>query len=78
MLCELDAFSKEFNDHNFDNKELITRMYRTFMGREPDDNGMKFWLDSMDKGMTKQDVFDCFVNSPEFTKICKDYAIDRI
>ena len=71
-------FSKEFNDHNFDNKELITRMYRTFMGREPDDNGMKFWLDSMDKGMTKQDVFDCFVNSPEFTKICKDYAIDRI
>ncbi len=70
-------FCKEFNDHNFDNKELITRMYRTFMGREPDDNGMKFWLDSMDKGMTKQDVFDCFVKSPEFTQICKDYAIER-
>ncbi len=70
-------FCQEFNDHNFDNKELITRMYRTFMGREPDDNGMKFWLDSMDKGMTKQGVFDCFVKSPEFTQICKDYAIDR-
>ena len=70
-------FCKEFNDHNFNNKELITRMYRTFMGREPDDNGMMFWLDSMDKGMTKQDVFDCFVKSPEFTQICKDYAIER-
>ncbi|MCR5618100.1 MAG: InlB B-repeat-containing protein [Clostridiales bacterium] len=70
-------FCQEFNDHNFDNKELITRMYKTFMGREPDDDGMAFWLDSMDKGLTKQQVFDSFVQSPEFTQICKDYAIDR-
>ena len=70
-------FCKEFNDHNFDNKELITRMYRTFMGREPDDAGMTFWLDSMSKGATKQQVFDDFVKSPEFTQICKDYAIER-
>ena len=70
-------FCKEFNDHNFDNKELITRMYKTFMGREPDDAGMTFWLDSMSKGMTKQQLFDSFVNSPEFTQICQSYAIDR-
>ncbi len=70
-------FCKEFNDHNFDNKELITRMYKTFMGREPDDDGMAFWLDSMSKGATKQQVFDSFVKSPEFTQICKDYAIER-
>ena len=47
------------------------------MGREPDDDGMAFWLDSMSKGMTKQQVFDSFVKSPEFTQICKDYAIER-
>ncbi len=70
-------FSKEFNDHNFDNKELITRMYKTFMGREPDEYGMNFWLDSMKNGMTKEQVFNEFVNSAEFTGICKDYAIDR-
>ena len=70
-------FCKEFNDHNFDNKELITRMYRTFMGREPDEEGMAFWLDSMSKGATKQQVFDDFVKSPEFTQICIDYAIER-
>nr|MCR5802960.1 DUF4214 domain-containing protein [Clostridia bacterium] len=70
-------FSKEFNDHNFDNKELITRMYKTFMGREPDEYGMNFWLDSMKNGMTKEQVFDEFVKSAEFTGICKDYAIDR-
>ncbi|MCR5804166.1 MAG: DUF4214 domain-containing protein [Clostridia bacterium] len=70
-------FSKEFNDHNFDNKELLTRMYRTFMGREPDEDGMNFWLNNMKNGMTKEDVFNEFVKSAEFTQICKDYAIDR-
>ena len=70
-------FSKEFNDHNFDNKELITRMYKTFMGRDPEEEGMNFWLDSMKNGMTKEQVFNEFVKSAEFTQICKDYAIDR-
>ncbi|MCR5804117.1 MAG: DUF4214 domain-containing protein [Clostridia bacterium] len=70
-------FSKEFNDHSFDNKELLTRMYRTFMGREPDDDGMNFWLNNMKNGMTKEDVFNEFVKSKEFTEICQKYAIDR-
>ena len=70
-------FSKEFNDFNLDNKGLLTRMYKTFMGREPDDDGMNYWLKEMSNGMTKEQVFECFVNSAEFTQICKDYAIDR-
>ena len=52
-------------------------MYKTFMGREPDDDGMNYWLKEMSNGMTKEQVFDNFVNSAEFTQICKDYAIDR-
>ena len=52
-------------------------MYKTFMGRDPDTDGMNYWLGEMSKGMTKQQVFDSFVQSKEFTQICKDYAIDR-
>ncbi len=70
-------FCKEFNDHNFDNRELISRMYKTFMGREADEDGLKFWMDSMDKGLTKEQLFDSFVNSKEFSDICISYAIDR-
>ena len=70
-------FSKEFNDFNLDNEGLLTRMYKTFMGREPDTDGMNFWLYNMKNGMTKEDVFNEFVKSKEFTQICKDYAIDR-
>ncbi|MBO7424531.1 MAG: DUF4214 domain-containing protein [Clostridiales bacterium] len=70
-------FSKEFNDFNLDNEGLLTRMYKTFMGREPDDDGMNYWLKEMSNGMTKEQVFDNFVNSKEFTEICQKYAIDR-
>ena len=70
-------YCKEFNDHNFDNKELLTRMYRTFMGREPDTDGLNYWLGNMNNGMTKDQVFNSFVQSQEFTEICANYAIDR-
>ena len=70
-------YCKEFNDHNFDNKELITRMYKTFMGRDPDDEGLNYWLTNMNNGMTKDQVFNSFVQSQEFTEICASYAIVR-
>ncbi len=70
-------FSKEFNDFNLDNEGLLTRMYKTFMGREPDDDGMNYWLKEMENGMTKEQVFNEFVKSKEFTEICQKYAIDR-
>ncbi|MBO7424532.1 MAG: DUF4214 domain-containing protein [Clostridiales bacterium] len=70
-------FSEEFNGHNFDNKELITRMYKTFMGRDPEDDGMNYWLKEMENGMTKEQIFNEFVKSKEFTEICQKYAIDR-
>ena len=70
-------YCKEFNDHGFDNKELITRMYKTFMGREPDTDGLNYWLSNMNNGMTKDQVFNSFVQSQEFTDICNSYAITR-
>ena len=70
-------YCQEFNDHGFDNKELITRMYKTFMGRNPDDEGLNYWLNNMNNGMTKDQVFNSFVQSQEFTEICASYAITR-
>ena len=70
-------YSAEFNSLNLGNKELITRMYKTFLGRDPEDEGLTFWMDSMDKGMTKDQLFDSFVNSKEFSEICERYSINR-
>ena len=56
---------------------FATRLYTECLGRDPEEGGMNFWLDSMKNGMDKEQVFNEFVKSAEFTGICQDYAIDR-
>jgi len=70
-------YSSEFIGLDLDNKELITRMYKTFMGREPDNEGLSYWLDAMEKSMTKDELFKSFVDSKEFSDICVSYAINK-
>ena len=68
-------FSKELIDANITNEDFLMRLYRTFMGREADQNGFIYWLGKFGEGATREDVFYGFANSPEFQKICADYGI---
>ncbi|MBO7424119.1 MAG: DUF4214 domain-containing protein [Clostridiales bacterium] len=70
-------YSAEFNGFNLNNTELVTKMYKTLLGREADSEGLSFWVENMDNGMTKDQLFENFSTSPEFTGICVNYAIDR-
>ena len=70
-------YSTEFNGFNLNNTELVTKMYNTLLGREADSEGLSFWVENMDNGMTKDQLFENFSTSPEFTGICVNYAIDR-
>ena len=70
-------FSSEFLGHNFDNAEFITRLYRTFMDREPDQGGYDYWMGRLSSGATRMEVFKGFADSKEFAKICSDYGILR-
>ena len=69
--------SGEFTGFGLDDRDYIKRLYTTFMGREADDGGLTFWLNSMANGATRNDIFNSFVASPEFTEICKSYGIRK-
>jgi len=69
--------SKEFVGYKTSNREYLTRMYTTFMDREPEAGGMDYWLKEMENGKSRHDVLAWFASSPEFTKICAKYAIER-
>ena len=69
--------SQELVDLRLDDKEYITRLYTTFMDRQPEDGGMQYWLGEMAKGKTRRAVMAWFAQSPEFTEICQKYGIDR-
>lgn len=70
-------FSDEFINQNVDKAEFITRLYRTFMGREPDTAGFRAWMTRLgDDTLTdRYEVFYGFSQSPEFSRICSSYGI---
>ena len=70
-------YSKEFKDKNLSDEEYVYRLYRTFMGRYPEDSGKEYWLTQLKNGTSRDAVFDFFSTCPEFTDICNEYAIRR-
>ena len=70
--------STEFKNLNLSDYDFVFRLYRTFMGREPDDSGLEFWNGQLATGnMTRNEVIKGFAESQEFTNICLEYGIDR-
>lgn len=47
------------------------------MGREADEGGKNGWVYWLSQGWTREQVFEQFVISAEFTGICADYGIVR-
>ena len=70
-------FSEEFLGRNVDNDEYVRRLYLTFMGREPDEAGYNAWVAQLDSGISREEVFEGFVGSQEFTRLCAYYGIVR-
>ena len=70
-------FSQEFIGKNYNNSDYVEYLYQAFMGRSSDPVGKQDWLNRMARGWTRQQVFDGFVGSQEFTDICNSYGIIR-
>ena len=70
-------FSTELLNKNISNDDYITRLYRTFMGREPDQGGFDYWMGKFAAGASREEVFQGFAQSREFGEICASYGILR-
>ncbi|MBR6880095.1 MAG: DUF4214 domain-containing protein [Clostridiales bacterium] len=68
-------FSKELQEKNVSNDEYIEIMYQAFFGRKSDPTGKQYWLDKMNGGMSRSDLFAGFANSKEFYDLCRSYGI---
>ena len=71
------VFSQEFKDRNLSDEAYVKVLYRTFLDREADAEGLAGWIAVLDSGLSRMHVFKGFVESPEFTGICQDYGIIR-
>ncbi|MDR2591028.1 MAG: DUF4214 domain-containing protein [Oscillospiraceae bacterium] len=70
-------FSTEFTSKNLSDEVFVETLYKALMGREPDSIGRTHWLNCLNSGLPREDVFSGFVNSPEFTRICESLGIIR-
>ena len=69
--------SAEFVGLNLNNEQYVTRLYKTFMGRDPEGDGFKYWVGRLDDGADRNVILEEFAACQEFVDICNSYAIDR-
>ena len=68
-------FSAEFEKRNLSDERFVECMYNTFFDRTSDAKGKANWLQKMANGMTREEVFNGFVNSPEYKAFVKSAGI---
>ena len=67
--------SEEMENMKLDDNEYLTRLYATFMDREPDKDGFAYWAGELKNGKTRADVVFGFTRSPEFIDKCVEARI---
>jgi hypothetical protein len=58
--------SAEYLERNTTDTEFTTNLYLTFFQREPEAEGLAFWLDQLASGAQRNDVMTFFLYSQEF------------
>ena len=69
------VFSDEFKKKNLSDEDYIRTLYRVFMDREADGDGLNAWLRVLRNGQSREHVFNGFADSNEFREICAEYGI---
>ncbi|GEM_PF-4208167 len=68
--------SEEFKKQNVNNEEFLKRLYNTVLSRNPDVKGYNYWMREIeDKGVSREEVIEKFIQSEEFEKLARNYGI---
>ena len=69
-------FSPEALSRNFSNSEFINRLYLLILDRQCSDSELAYWVNRLDAGDSREQIFAGFVNSTEYSNLCSDYGYD--
>ncbi|MEG2596294.1 MAG: DUF4214 domain-containing protein [Ruthenibacterium sp.] len=74
-LAHTFVFGEEYKAKNTSDADYITMLYAAFFDRAPDAEGAKNWLACLEKGLSREYVFQNFITSPEYSAMCKKIGI---
>lgn len=70
------VFSPEGAQKGQNTNDFLTMLYRLYMDREPEAEGLAYWTELLDNGtLTREQVNDYFGASPEFQAIKAEYGL---
>ena len=67
--------SPELSNKHLSNEAFVTVAYQAFFGRTPDAAGLRNWVNALNNGMSREQMFSGFKDSPEFKNLCASYGI---
>ena len=67
-------FSQEFKNRNVGSGDLVKILYRVYLNREADPEGLAAWTAKLDGGTDLKDLLDAFAKTGEFKTVLKDLA----
>lgn len=68
-------FSTEMKMKNLSDEEFVTLLYRVFLDREPDKNGINDWVGCMKAGMKRDAILYGISKSAEFNTILNSFGL---
>lgn len=74
-VAENFILSAEFTRKNLNNEEFVKVLYRTYMDREADSAGLKYWVGLLNGGTTRKQAIRAFAGTPEFKKIKQSFGL---
>lgn len=67
--------SPEFLNKNLSNEDYVQVLYQTFFDRESDQTGFDYWINQLEKGVSRDEVIKGFADSQEFSNLKKSYGL---
>ena len=68
-------FSPEFISRNVSDSDYVSVLYRTFLDRDPEGDGLSYWTGRLSSGSVDRDsIIAGFADSAEFAELCRHYS----
>ena len=68
--------SPEFQGKNYGRTKSVETLYKVMLSRDPEEEGLNYWVGLMEKGFTHRYIVNGFAASEEFNGLCKQYGIN--
>lgn len=69
----LDA--PEFMNRGLNNDQFVDTLYAVFFDRAAESGGKSYWVGQLNKGVSKRDVVNGFIESTEWCNVCAGYGV---